>query len=113
MENMREKIHEEISQISGTETEPFRRYCGKIDVESFISILQEEKQKAEASGYTNLKLLIREDTGIIDIDLYGDRKLTDEEKDIDERIMVITRVMKKTSKGLTREDIFKRANSEE
>jgi hypothetical protein len=39
--------------------------------------------------------------------IYGDRDLTEEEKDAIERMGVITREKDKTSKGLRREDLLK------
>lgn len=104
---MRTKVNEEITQISGIETNPFRRYVGKIKVDELLNVLTEEKEKAEIKGYSNLEILIQEDTGIIDIYLYGNRDLSEEEKDTDERMSVIARMKDKTSKGLTRDDLLK------
>ncbi len=104
---LRTKINEEIIQISGIETNPFRRYVGKTNIDTLINDLEQEKIKANKNGYTNLEVLIKEDDGIIDIYLYGDRDLTEDEKEIDERIAPIFRIMDKTSMGLTRNDLFK------
>jgi len=49
---------------------------------------------------------IREDLGILDMSLYGDRDLTEKEKYEDERIAVIFRTKTKTSKGETRDDLL-------
>lgn len=103
---MRTKINEFICEISGVETEPFRRYVGKINVNELIEVITKEKEISEKKGYSNLELSIKEDTGIIDIYLYGDRDLTEEEVDLDERISVIARIKDKTSKGLTRDNLL-------
>ena len=103
---MRTKIKENICQISGTETKPFRRYIGKINVNELIDVISKEKEISEKKGYSNLELSITEDTGIVDIYLYGDRDLTEEEVDLDERIAVIARMKDKTSKGMTRDDLL-------
>ena len=80
---MRTKIRENITQISGVETNPFRRYIGDIKLNDFILVLEEEKTKAEKMGYSNLDISIEEDAGIVDIYLYGDRNLTEDERDIE------------------------------
>jgi|TARA_R110000765_G_scaffold358323_1_gene448600 hypothetical protein len=109
---MRTKINELICQISGVETEPFRRYVGKINVNELIDVIAKEKEISEKKGYNNLELHIAEDTGIIDIYLYGDRDLTEEEVDLDERISVIARMKDKTSKGMTRDDLLNQNKDE-
>ena len=109
---MRTKIKENICQISGTETKPFRRYIGKINVNELIDVISKEKEISEKKGYSNLELSITEDTGIVDIYLYGDRDLTEEEVDLDERIAVIARMKVKTSKGMTRDDLLNQNKDE-
>ena len=104
---MRKNVNEQIGQISGTETNPFRRYVGKINLDDFIFVLEQERKKSKLNGYSNLELIIKEDGGILDIYLYGDRDLNDDEKDMNERILVIARVLDKTSKGLTRDELLK------
>jgi len=104
---MRTKVNEVITQISGTKTNPFRRYVGRIKVDELLNVLSEEKEKSEIKGYSNLEVSIQENMGIIDIHLYGDRDLSKKENDVDERISVIGRMKDKTSKGLTREDLLK------
>jgi hypothetical protein len=110
---MRTKIKENIYQISGTETKPFRRYIGKINVNELIDVISKEKEISEKKGYSNLELSITEDTGIVDIYLYGDRDLTEEEVDLDERIAVIARMKDKTSKGMTRDDLLNQNKDDE
>ena len=110
---MRTKINELICQISGVETEPFRRYVGKINVNELIDAITKEKEISEKKGYRNLELSVEEDIGIIDIYLYGDRDLTEEEVYLDERISVITRVKDKTSKGMTRDDLLNQNKDDE
>ena len=41
---MRTKINELICKISGVETEPFRRYVGKINVNELIDVITKEKE---------------------------------------------------------------------
>lgn len=106
---MRTKITEEITLISGVDTNPFNRYVGKISLNELMNRLNKERTKAEEMGYENLEVLIQENRGIVDIYLYGDRGLTEEEKDMDERIAVIARQKEKTSKGLTRKDLIRKA----
>lgn len=104
---MNKKISEQVTQISGVDTDPFRRYVDKINLDYFMIVLKEEKIKAESNGYSDLELLIKEDRGIVDIYLYGKRDLTEDEKDTREIIAVMTRAKDKTSKGLTRDDLLK------
>lgn len=103
---METKINEEIIQISGIETKPFCRYVGKINLDELLKKLTDNKLKYELDGYSNLELSINEDCGIIDIYLFGDRNLIEEEIDIRERIAVIGRIKDKTSKGLTRDELL-------
>ena len=55
---------------------------------------------------------MREDTGLVDMSIHGDRDFTEEEKDVIERIQVIVRIKDKTSKGLNREDLFNQLTPE-
>lgn len=103
---MSEKISEKITEISGINTKPFHRYVNKIPLNDFINTLKNEKIKSNHNGYNNLSLMIKENRGIIDISLYGDRDLNEEEKKINERIDVIFRKKEKTSKGLTRDELL-------
>ena len=70
------------------------------------------KNKYKKKGYKNIELFIREDLGIIDMSVYGDRDLTEEEVDLDERISVIARMKDKTSKGMTRDDLLNQNKDE-
>ena len=63
-----------------------RRYIGRITVDDLIDDITKEKEISEKKGYRDLELDISEDTGIIDFYLWGDRDLTEEEVDLDERI---------------------------
>jgi hypothetical protein len=96
-----------IKEISGIDTEPFKRFSYKIDLDELINLLVKSKIECEHKGYKNLKLWVSEDTGLIDMSIYGDREFNEEEKDMIERIQVIGRIKDKTSKGLTREDLLK------
>lgn len=105
---MRTKINEQVAEISGIDTVPFRRYTGKIKLDDLMMVLEKEKSNAELSGYSNLELSINEDAGIIDIYLYGDRDLTEDEKYTAERIAVINRSIDKTSRGETRNELLEK-----
>ena len=100
---MRTKINELISE---------RRYIGRITVDDLIDDITKEKEISEKKGYRDLELDISEDTGIIDFYLWGDRDLTEEEVDLDERIAVIARMKNKTSKGMTRDDLLNQNKDE-
>ncbi len=95
---MRDKITEHIEDLP--------REVGKINIDSLIDSLTNLKNKYEKKGYRNIEVSIREDLGIIDMFLYGDRDLTEKEKYEDERIAVIFRTKNKTSKGETRNDLI-------
>ena len=100
---MRTKINELISE---------RRYIGRITVDDLIDDITKEKEISEKKGYRDLELDINEDTGIIDFYLWGDRDLTEEEVDLDERIAVLARMKNKTSKGMTRDDLLNQNKDE-
>jgi hypothetical protein len=72
-----------------------------------IDLLIESKEKCIDKGYTNLTLWVSENSGLVDMSIHGDRGFTEEEKDVIERIQVITRIKDKTSKGLTRDELLK------
>tara|TARA_B100000575_G_scaffold254355_1_gene223463 strand:- start:2523 stop:2825 length:303 start_codon:yes stop_codon:yes gene_type:complete len=95
---MKDKITEHIEDLP--------REVNKINVDSLIDNLTNLKKKYEKKGYRNIEVSIREDLGIIDMSVYGDRDLTEEEVDIAERISVIARMKDKTSKGMTRDDLL-------
>ena len=96
---MKDKITEHIEDLP--------REVNKIDIDSLIDNLTNLKKKYEKKGYRNVEVWIREDLGILDMSLFGDRDLTDNEKYEDERIAVIFRTKTKTSKGETRYDLLK------
>ena len=96
---MKDKITEHIEDLP--------REISKINVNSLIDNLTNLKKKYEKKGYRNIDVSIREDLGIIDMSVYGDRDLTEKEKYEDERIGVIFRTKNKTSKGETRDDLLK------
>jgi hypothetical protein len=98
---------EQIKEISGIDTKPFKRFSYKINLDEIIELLTKSKIECENKGYTNLKLWVSENSGLVDMSIYGDRELNEEEKDIIERLQVIGRIKNKTSKGLTREDLLK------
>ena len=95
---MRNKITEHIEDLP--------REVSKINVDSLIDNLTNLKNKYEKKGYRNIEVSIREDLGILDMALFGDRDLTEKEKYEDERIAVIFRNKTKTSKGETRDDLL-------
>ena len=95
---MKDKITEHIEDLP--------REISKINVNSLIDNLTNLKKKYEKKGYRNIDVSIREDLGIIDMSVYGDRDLTEKEKYEDERIGVIFRTKSKTSKGETRDDLL-------
>ena len=78
-----------------------------MPVDTLIDLLLKSKQECEEKGYTNLTLWLHQDSCSIGMRIYGDRDLTEEEKDAIERMEVITREKDKTSKGLSREDLLK------
>ena len=95
---MKNKITEHIEDLP--------REVSKINVDSLIDNLTNLKNKYEKKGYRNIEVSIREDLGILDMALFGDRDLTEKEKYEDERIAVIFRNKTKTSKGETRDDLL-------
>lgn len=95
---MKDKITEHIEDLP--------REVNKINIDSLIRNLTNLKNKYEKKGYRNIEVWIREDLGIIDMSVYGDRDLTEKEKYEDERIEVIFRTKTKTSKGETRNDLL-------
>jgi len=101
---MKDKITEHIEDLP--------REVSKINVDSLIRNLTNLKKKYEKKGYRNIDVSIREDLGIIDMSVYGDRDLTEKEKYEDERIDVIFRNKNKTSKGETR-DVLLNLNKDE
>ena len=76
-------------------------------MEAIIDLLLKSKQECEEKGYTNLTSWLHQDSCGTYMRIYGDRDLTEEEKDAIERMEVITREKDKTSKGLSREDLLK------
>jgi len=102
-------ITEKIKEISGTETEPFKRFSYKIPLDELIVLLNKTKQECEGLGYSNLKLHINEQDGLIDMYAYGDREYNQEELESkDETDVILRRKAVSSIKGLTREQIFKR-----
>lgn len=101
------KTNEEIKQISGIDSNPFKRYAGKINLNEFIGVLKQERIDAEAKGYSDLELLIQKDGGMIDITLYGTRDMTEEENENNGIMELLFRMKEKTSRGLTRDDLLK------
>lgn len=95
---MKDKITEHVEDLP--------REVNKINIDSLIRNLTNLKNKYEKKGYRNIEVWIREDLGIIDMSVYGDRDLTEKEKYEDERIEVIFRTKTKTSKGETRNDLL-------
>ena len=87
---MKDKITEHIEDLP--------REVNKIDIDSLIDNLTNLKKKYEKKGYRNVEVWIREDLGIIDMSLFGDRDLTEKEKYEDERIAVIFRTKSKPLK---------------
>ena len=101
---MKDKITEHIEDLP--------REVSKININYLIKNLTKLKNKYKKKGYKNIELFIREDLGIIDMSVYGDRDLTEEEVDLDERISVIARMKDKTSKGMTRDDLLNQNKDE-
>ena len=75
------------------------RLKSTIPLDAVIDLLLKSKQECKEKGYTNLTLDLRQDSCWIDMQINGDRDLTEEEKDAIERMEVITRGRDKTSKG--------------
>jgi hypothetical protein len=78
-----------------------------MPIDTLIDLLLKSKQECEEKGYTNLTSWLHQDSYGTYMRIYGDRELTEEEKDAIERMEVIIREKDKTSKGLSREDLLK------
>jgi len=101
--------NEKIKEISGTDTEPFNRFSYKIPLDELIILLNKSKQECEVLGYSNLKLHVNEQDGLIDMYVYGDREYNQEELELkDETDVILRRKVVSSIKGLTREQIFKK-----
>lgn len=105
---MNNKKREHIVTISGVGTEPFLRFVGDIPIDRLIELLIESRDNGTKLGYNNLKIGIRENNGITDIDLYGERPFNDEELQQIDEISVITRVKPISNTGLNRDELLER-----
>ena len=92
-----------IKDISGVNTNPFLRFS-EIPIDQLIELLTTSKNEVETLGFSNVKVSITEDGGMVDISLYGDKDLTPSEiKEIDS-IDTIFRNKPISDDGLSRED---------
>jgi hypothetical protein len=105
---MNNKKKEHIETISGVETNPWLRFVGDIPIDQLIELLINSRNNGVNLGYENLKVLIKEDTGIIDIDLYGERPFNDEELQQMDEISVISRQKSISNTGLNRNELLER-----
>lgn len=105
-----DKVNEKIIEISGTETEPFMRFAQMIPLDKFMELLVKSKEDATKSGYTDIHLHVKEDGGLIDISLYGDREQTPEELKVKDELCVIARRKPRSMEGLDRNQILGRTH---
>jgi hypothetical protein len=105
---MNNKKKEHIETISGVETNPWLRFVGDIPIDHLILPLINSRNNGVDLGYENLKIVIKEDTGIIDIDLYGERPFNDEELQQMDEISVISRQKSISNTGLNRDELLER-----
>ena len=95
-----------IKDISGVNTNPFLRFS-EIPIDQLIELLTTSKNEVETLGFSNVKVSITEDGGMVDISLYGDKDLTPSEiKEIDS-IDTIFRNKPISDDGLSREDLLR------
>ena len=90
------------------DTQPFLRFVGNIPIDDLIEVLIKSRDNGVNLGYEKLKVLIKEDTGIIDIDLYGERPFNDEELQQMDEISVISRQKSISNTGLNRNELLER-----
>ena len=110
MENKKKKVW--IQTISGVDTQPFLRFVGDIPIDELVETLIKSRDNATQLGYDNLQIHIQEETGIVDIGLFGEKPFNDNElKQIDE-ISVIIRTKEVSDTGLTRDEILMRNGNE-
>ena len=95
-----------IKQISGVNTNPFLRFSD-IPIDQLIELLTTSKNEVETLGFTDVKVSITEDGGMVDINLYGDKDLTQREITEIDNINTIFRNKPISDEGLSREDILK------
>lgn len=105
-DNLNLHITEELYTISGIDTDPFCRYSGKIPLIEFKNKLNNLYDEYTNKNYFNLNLKIKENSGLIDVELYGDRLMNNKELKDKERMEVIFRMKEQTSEGLKREDLI-------
>jgi hypothetical protein len=105
---MNNKKKEHIETISGVETNPWLRFVGDIPINQLIELLINSRNNGVNLGYENLKVLIKEDTGIIDIDLYGERPFNNKELQQMDEISVISRQKSISNTGLNRDELLER-----
>lgn len=101
-----DKINEKIIEISGIDTEPFIRFSYKIPLDKLIELLMYSKNECQKKGYENLSLWISEDDGLVDMSIYGDRDLNEDEIQQRDEILVVGRIKSVSDNGLSRNDIL-------
>ena len=106
MENNKKKVW--IQTISGVGTQPFLRFVGDIPINDLIEILIKSRDNAAQLGYDNLQIHIQEETGIVDIGLFGERPFNDKELKYIDEMSVINRTKEISDTGLTRDEILTR-----
>lgn len=111
MENNKKKVW--IQTISGVGTQPFLRFVGDIPINDLIEILIKSRDNATQLGYDNLQIHIQEETGIVDIGLFGERPFNDKELKYIDEMSVINRTKEISNTGLTRDEILTRNSNDE
>ena len=105
---MKKVKNELILDVSGINTQPFKRFGYHVSLDELITILTEKRKECIERGYSNLEIYIDQMDGMVDMSIHGDRNMTEDEINTMERMLVIARQLDKTSKGLTRETILKK-----
>jgi hypothetical protein len=106
MENNKKKVW--IQTISGVDTQPFLRFVGDIPIDDLIGVLIKSRDNATQLGYDNLKIHIQEETGIVDIGLFGERLFNDKELQQIDEMSVIIRTKEISNTGLNRDELLER-----
>jgi hypothetical protein len=99
---------EKIKEISGIEAKPFFRLNTSVPLDHLLKLLNDAKKEAAKKGYSNPFLHITNDSSNLDILLFGEREATSEEINQHEEMLVLGRMLERTSEGLNRSEILER-----
>jgi hypothetical protein len=78
----------------------------EFDSVEFINMCETLVKKGKKKKYKNIKFHFSEWNGHVSLQCYGERPLTKNEIKSRENVLVVCRMIDKTSEGLTREDIL-------